>query len=382
VGHSVGAAGSAKGDSLYIDVVKRGELVVEVRAPGNLVPIEKKWLSSRSEGLVKRVYLLSGAGVAPGTLIVELENPALENELRDAELALRVSAAELFQLEEQLASDLMVAKSRLEQTASQLKRATLDLQAYQKLAQNGVVSRLELQKAELNAEQLQATHAIDERYVESLPRLNEAKLNAGSARHTQASEKVALYRDLVSKLKVTAGIEGVLQNVEVEEGQRVAAGTIIASVSRLDSLKAQLRVEEGQARELAVGQAASLQVNGVLVQGRVSRINAAVQSGTVAVDVQPDAALPPGARPDLRVDGTIRIDSLSNVLFVGKPAQLGATSEASVFVVDGTMAKRRQVRLGKRSAATIQVLAGLNEGERVVLSDSSAWGTADTVEIL
>ena len=157
---------------------------------------------------------------------------------------------------------------------------------------------------------------------------------------------------------------------------------MIASVSRLDALKAELRVEEGQSREIAIGQTAVLHVNGATVRAKVNRISAAVQSGTVAVEVMPDEALPPGARPDLRVEGTIRIDSLANVLFVGKPVQLGRTADASLFVVEGNVAKRRQIRLGKRSAASIEVLAGLKEGERVVLSDVSAWGGADAVEIL
>jgi HlyD family secretion protein len=372
----------AKAESLYIDTVRRGELLVEVRAPGNLVPIDKKWLSSRSEGLVRRVHLLSGAVVSPGTLIVELENPELKNALSDAELALRVSAAELSQLREQLASDVIVAKSRLSQTTSELKRARLDLDAYQKLATTGVMSRLELQRAELNAEQLQARYEIEEQYDDSLPRLNEAKLNAKLAQHTQAVEKVALCKDLVEKLQVTAGIDGVLQNVEVEEGQRLAIGTLIASVSRLDALKAELRVEEGQAREIAVGQMAALQINGATVHGKVSRVSGAVQSGTLAVDVIPNEPLPSGARPDLRVEGTIRIDRLPNVLFVGKPVQLGRTADVSVFVVEGSVANRRQIRLGKRSAASIQVLSGLNEGERVILSDVSAWGEANALEIL
>lgn len=372
----------AKSESLYIDTVRRGELLVEVRAPGNLVPIDKKWLSSRSQALVKRRHLLSGAVVAPDTVIVELENPELMNELNDAELALRVSTAELFQLKEQLANDLLVAKSRFGTTTSELKRALLDLEAYRKLAETGIMSRLEFQRAELAAEQLQARYDIDKQYHDTLPRLNEAKLNAKLAQHAQATEKVALARDLVAHLRITAGIDGVLQNVEVEEGQRVSVGTIIASVSRLDALKAELRVEEGQAREIAVGQAAVLEVNGAPVRGRVSRINAAVQSGTLTVDVIPEEPLPPGARPDLRVEGTIRIDSLANVLFVGKPVQLGRTAETSVFVVDGKVARRRQIQLGKRSAASVQVLSGLREGEKVILSDVSAWSQADALEIL
>ena len=371
----------AKAEALYIDTVKRGELLVEVRAPGNLVPIDKKWLSSRSEGLVKRVHLLSGAVVSPDTLIVELENPELKNQLSDAELALRVSTAELFQLREQLASDLIVAKSRLGQSTSELKRARLDLDAYRTLAASGIMSRLEFQRAELTAEQLQSRYEIDKQYSDSLPKLNEAKLNAKLAQHAQVTEKLALCRDLVSKLQVTAGIDGVLQNVAVEEGQRLAVGTIIASVSRLDALKAELRVEEGQAREIAVGQTAILQVNGATVRGKVNRINAAVQSGTLAVDVVPGEPLPPGARPDLRVEGTIRIDSLANVLFVGKPIQLGRTADASIFVVDGHVAKRRQIRLGRSSAASIQVLSGLEEGEKVILSDVSAWAGANALEI-
>src|SRR5262245_30486333 len=290
----------AKSEALYIDTVKRGELVVEVRAPGNLVPIDKKWLSSRSEGLVRRVHLLSGAVVAPGTLIVELENPELMNRLSEAELALRVSSAEMVQLKEQLASDVIVARSRLEQTTSELKRAQLDLDAYRKLASEGIMSRLDFQRAELNTQQLQSRYEIDKQYFDSLPRLNEAKLSAKTALHAQATERVALARDLVDKLRVTAGVDGVLQKVEVEEGQRLAIGTIIASVSRLDALRAELRIEEGQAREIAVGQSADLQINGATVPGKVSRISGSVQSGTLAVDVLPDGPLPTGARPDLR----------------------------------------------------------------------------------
>jgi len=372
----------AKSESLYIDTVKRGELVVEVRAPGNLVPIDKKWLSTRSEALVRRVYLLSGAVVKPDTVIVELENPELSNRLSEAELALRVSTAELIQLKEQLANDLMVAKSRLTQSTSEMKRAQLDLEAYRKLAAEGVMSQLEFHRAELNTEQLESRYEIDKQYYESLPRLNEAKLNAKLALHAQATEKVALCQDLVDKLRVTAGVDGVLQKVDVEEGQRLAVGTIIAGVSRLDALKAELRIEEGQAREIAVGQNAVLQINGTTVAGKVSRVSGSVQSGTLAVDVLPDEPLPPGARPDLRVDGTIRIDRLPNVLFVGKPVQLGSTASASLFVVDGNVAHRKQVRLGKASASTIQVVSGLREGEKVILSDVSAWSGASSIEIL
>ncbi len=202
------------------------------------------------------------------------------------------------------------------------------------------------------------------------------------ALQAQATERVALCRDLVANLKVTAGVDGVLQKVEVEEGQRLAIGTIIASVSRLDALKAELRIEEGQAREIAVGQNAILQINGATVPGKVSRVSGAVQSGTLAVDVLPEGPLPPGARPDLRVDGTIRIDRLPNVLFVGKPVQLGSTADASLFVVDGNVAHRRQVHLGKTSASTVQVVSGLNEGDKVILSDASAWAGSNALEIL
>jgi HlyD family secretion protein len=372
----------AKAESLYIDTVKRGELVVEVRAPGNLVPIDKKWLSTRSEALVRRVHLLSGATVKPDTLIVELENSELQNRLSEAELALRVSAAELFQLEEQLANDLLVARSRLELSTAELKRAQLDLEAYRKLAVDGVMSRLDFQRAELNVGQLQSRYDIDKQYYDSLPKLNEAKLNAKMALHAQATERVALCQDLVDRLRITAGVDGVLQNVAVEEGQRLAVGTIIASVSRLDALKAELRIEEGQAREIAVGQNAVLQINGTTVPGKVSRVSGSVQSGTLTVDVLPEGPLPSGARPDLRVDGTIRIDRLPNVLFVGKPVQLGSTGSASLFVVDGNVAHRRQIRLGKASASSIQVVSGLDEGEKVILSDVSAWAKANAIEIL
>jgi len=372
----------AKSESLYIDTVKRGELVVEVRAPGNLVPIDKKWLSTRSEGLVRRLHLLSGAVVQPDTVIVELENPELMNRLSEAEIGLRVSNAELVQLKEQLASDMIVARSRLEQTTSELKRAQLDLDAYRKLAAEGIMSRLDFQRAELNTQQLQSRYEIDKQYFDSLPRLNDAKMSAKMALHAQATEQVALCRDLVDKLRVRAGVDGVLQKVDVEEGQRLAIGTIIASVSRLDALKAELRIEEGQAREIAVGQSAELQINGATVAGKVSRISGSVQSGTLAVDVLPEGPLPTGARPDLRVDGTIRIDRLPNVLFVGKPVQLGSTANANLFVVNGKVAHRRQIQLGKASASTIQVVSGLKEGERVILSDVSAWAGASSIEIL
>jgi len=313
---------------------------------------------------------------------VELENPELMNRLSEAEIGLRVSDAELVQLKEQLASDMIVARSRLEQTTSELKRAQLDLDAYRKLAAEGIMSRLDFQRAELNTQQLQSRYEIDKQYFDSLPRLNDAKMSAKMALHAQATEQVALYRDLVDKLRIRAGVDGVLQKVEVEEGQRLAIGTIIASVSRLDALKAELRIEEGQAREIAVGQSAELQINGATVAGKVSRISGSVQSGTLAVDVLPEGPLPTGARPDLRVDGTIRIDRLPNVLFVGKPVQLGSTANANLFVVNGKVAHRRQIRLGKASASTIQVVSGLKEGEKVILSDVSAWAGASSIEIL
>ncbi|MEJ0034874.1 MAG: HlyD family efflux transporter periplasmic adaptor subunit [Gammaproteobacteria bacterium] len=372
---------AVKRDSLYFDSVKKGDLLVEVRAPGNLVPIDKKWLSSRSEGLVKRVNLLSGVEVSPDTVVIELENPDLDSEARAAELALRVATATLVQLKQQLADDLLVAKSQVNQDAAQLRRAKLDLAAYQKLAAEGIVSRLDLQRAESEAERLEAAHEIDERRYQTLPALNEARLNAELARHAQSSEKAALLHERVEQLKIRAGVRGVLQDVSVEAGQRLAQGTPVASVSALDALKAQLRVEEGQAREIKVGLAAKIQVNGTTVDGKVTRVNGAVENGTVAVDIIPEGPLPPGVRPDLRVDGTIRIENLPQVLFVGKPSQLGSAQQVNVYVVDGDRAVRRSVTLGRRSAAAVQVLSGLNAGDSVILSDASAWGDVDAVEI-
>lgn len=377
------AAPSVDANSLYLSTVKRGEMLRQVRGPGTLVPENLQWIAAASDGRVERVVVLPGTEVQTDTVILELSNPELAQEALDSEAGLRAAESDLEVLRAQLDGQILLQESNLAQVESDLQQAQLQLEADRRLSQEGLLSDLELNQSRL------ATGHLEKRLDLEIQRLEKNRHSAASqieARRNRLEQLRALNelrRRQLEGLQIEAGMAGVLQEVQVEEGQRVRAGTTLARVAQPGMLKAELRIPETQARDLQHGLLARIDTRNGVIEGRVSRVDPAVREGSVTVDVTLVGELPKGARPDLSVDGTIEIERLNDTLYVGRPAYGQAYQTVSLFRLDesGDMARRVQVELGRASASTIEVLAGLAEGDRVILSDTSAWDDHDRLKL-
>jgi len=369
-------------DALYTDTVKRGDMVRQVRGPGTLVPEEVRWIPARTEGRVERITQ-PGIEVGPDTVILELVNPELLQEVEDAGLALRSAEADYRNLQAQLESELLESQAAREAVEADLEAARLDAEANAELAASGLIPDIELKRSRLVEGQLESRLRIEERRLEKAEDSVAARLAARRAQVEQLVAAARLRRSQADSLRVRAGITGVLQEVPVEVGQQVRPGEILARVARPDTLKAELQIPETQAKDLTVGQPARIDTRNGIVPGRVVRIDPAVQNGYVLVDVDLEGELPRGARPDLSVDGTIQIEKLEDVLYVGRPAygESGSTIQLFEIVGDGDAAVRVDVRLGRASVNTIEVVSGLEEGDVVILSDPSPWDGHDRLKL-
>ena len=377
------AAREVERSSVWVDTVKRGEMLRSVRGPGTLVPEEIRWIAAETQGQVERIPAKPGALVTPDTVILELSNPELRQVANDTELALRASEAEYVDLQVRLQSQVLDQRANLAAIEAEQKAATLQAQADRELSDAGLISDIQRQRSELDAEQLTVRHEIEVQRLEKTGESVAAQLDVKRAQLEQQRALYELRRRQLADLAVKAGISGVLQEVPVEVGQRVTPGTILARVARPDELKAELRIAETQAKDVQVGQKAMIDTRNGIVEGQVSRIDPAVQQGTVTVDVTLTGELPRGARPDLSVDGTIEIERLVDVLFVGRPTYGQPNSTVGLFKLaeDGATAIRVPVELGRSSVNTIEIVGGLDEGDRVILSDSSQWDDADRISL-
>jgi HlyD family secretion protein len=369
-------------EKVWTDTVERGEMVRQVRGPGTLVPQEVRWVPARTEGRVEW-RAQPGIEVAADTVLLELTNPELQQEVESADLELRSARAEYDNLRAQLASSLLEREAQLAAVAADLEAARLEADANAELAAGGLIPDITLKRSLLQTRQLEEQVAIERQRLAKAREAVEAQLAARRAQVAQAEAVWRLRRSQVGSLEVRAGIAGVLQEVPVEVGQRVAPGTILARVARPDSLKAELQIPETQAKDVTVGQMAAIDTRNGVVRGRVVRIDPAVRNGYVTVDVAMEGPLPKGARPDLSVDGTIQIERLDDVLHVGRPAygESGATIQLFKVVGDGDEAVRVDVALGRASVNTIEVVSGLEEGDVVILSDPSAWDGHDRLKL-
>lgn len=377
------ASPSVDSNSLYISTVKRGEMLRQVRGPGTLVPENLQWIAAASNARVERVLVLPGTEVSAETVILKLSNPELAQEALDAEAGLRAAESDLEVLRAQLDSQILMQESNLAQVDSEFNQAKLQLEADQRLAEEGLLPELELNQSRLAIEHLEKRLDLETQRLERNRHSAASQLEARRSRLSQLQALHELRRDQLQALRVQAGMAGVLQEVQVEEGQRVTAGTTLARVAQPGNLKAELRIPETQARDLQNGLLASIDTRNGVIQGRISRVDPAVREGSVTVDVALVGELPKGARPDLSVDGTIEIERLEDVLYVGRPAYGQALQTVSLFRLDGggEAARRVQVRLGRTSVSTIEVLAGLSEGDRVILSDTSTWDDYDRLKL-
>jgi HlyD family secretion protein len=379
------AAPSVNRATVWMDGVQRGEMIRQVRGPGTLavVPEAISWVAARTRGRVDQRVLLPGVVVEPDTVILELSNPELEQELRDAEYQLRAQEAELADLRVTVESQLLSQRSTAATVASEFNQAKLQATADTRLHAENLIGDLIVKRSRVRADELATRNELEQQRLAIATASVDAQLAAKQATVEQFRALYQLRRSQKAALTVRAGIAGVLQEVPVEVGQEVTPGANLARVAQPDKLKAQLRIAETQAKDIEVGQKAVIDTRNGLIDGKVIRIDPAVREGTVTVDVALIGALPKGARPDLSVDGTIELERLDNVLYVGRPAYGQAESTIGLFKLldDGATAVRTQVRLGRSSVNTIEVIQGLNEGDQVILSDTSAWDAYNRIRL-
>jgi multidrug resistance efflux pump len=369
--------------TVWIDSVRRGSMLREVRGSGSLVPEHVRWISAVVPARVERILLQPGATVQPHTVLVELSNPDVEIEALEAERQLTAAEAELVNLRTLLESQRLTQASVVAATRTEYLEAKRNAEVAESLGARGGLSRNEVSHARDKMAELEARYPIERQRLELLTAAEDSQLAVQRAQVERLRAIASFQRRRVGSLRVRAGEEGVLQELPVQLGQWVVPGTILAKVVRSTALKAVLRIPETQARDLALGQSAAIDTHNGVVPGRVVRIDPAAQEGTVAVDVALDSALPRGARADMSVDGTITIERLDDVLHVGRPAYGSANSTISMFkLVDGgNYAVRVPVKLGRSSVNTVEILHGLEAGDRVILSDMSRWDSVDRIRL-
>jgi HlyD family secretion protein len=368
------AAPSVAKSSLWLDTVKQGDMLREVRGPGVLVPKEIRWIAAESNARVERIVVRPGAVVEADTVILELSNPEVVDQQLSAVSALTAAEADYTAKQMGLESQLLDQRAALAGIRADYEGARLQAEAETELAGRGIISRIQARRSELTSEQLKLREGIEVERIEKFEQTLRAQLAAERARIEQLKNVAELRRRQAEALKVRAGIAGVLQQVPVQEGQQVAAGTNLARVAKPGELMAELRISETQVKDILHGQQVRVDTRNGVVAGQVVRIDPAVQNGTVLVEVEFTEALPASARPDLSVDGTIEIERLQNVLYVGRPAYGQPESEVRLFRVDAEgQAQRVPVRLGRASVNLIEIQQGLAPGDQIILSDTSQW---------
>ncbi len=377
------AAPTLDPSTAVIETVKRGEMVRDVRGNGTLVPELTRWVPAPTDGRIEKILLKAGVEVDASTVIAELSNPQLQQQASDTELQVKAAEADQENLKVKLESDTMTQKSAIATINAQYSQAKLQLDADEKLAKEGLVADLTLKISRVTVQDLANRLKVEQERLAVAARSTKAQLNAAGSRLDQLRALAALRRRQVDELKVRAGSGGVLQQVLVTEGQQVTPGTNIARVADPASLKAVLRVAETQISGVRVGQPVVVDTRNGLIQGTVSRIDPAAREGTFEIDATLVGPLPASARPDLSVDGTIELERLQDVLKVGRPAFGQAQQTIGMFVLspDGTEAERRSVKLGRNSVSQIEIIDGLKEGDRVIISDTTALDSYNRIRL-
>ena len=371
--------------TIWTDTVKRGPLLRQVRGPGTLVPREDRirLIPAETEATVLRIRVLPGAKVEPDTLLMDLVDPQLQQELLDAQLQLKSARADYTNVRAKLQSDLMTQRAGAATVGSDDKQAQLQASTDKSLYDLGVISGLSYSASKGKADDLTNRNNIEKQRLTLNEKAIETGLAVAQTKVEQAQALLSLKQKQLDALSVRAGISGVLVELPHQVGEHVAPGTTLAKVVQPDQLKASLKIAETQARDIQIGQPAEIDTHNGVISGKVTRIDPAVIAGTVTVDVELAGALPLGARPDLSVDGTIDLDRMTNVVFVGRPAFGNENSTINLFKLgpDGKTAIRVPVKVGRASVNSIQVLEGLQEGDTVILSDMSRWDTADKIRL-
>ncbi|MET0288616.1 MAG: HlyD family efflux transporter periplasmic adaptor subunit [Pseudoxanthomonas sp.] len=377
------AAPGAARSELRIDTLKSGDMHREIRATGTLVPRQIRWITAGATATVQEVVVLAGARVQAETVILRLSNPELQANLEKAEAALAGAEADVAAVRTQLASQLLDQQAQEAAASSAWRIAQVKRQAYERAHKAGVMSAIELKEAQITEEQDQGRARIETARVGAFRQNMAAQLLAARARRDEAASAVAIARQQVRSLEVRAGIDGILQQVEIEPGQQVDAGAKLARVARPDELIARLQVPEVLAKDLVLDLPVSVDTRNGIAPGHLTRIDPAVRAGSVTVDVAFDAALPNGVRPDLSVDGKVLLGTVRDTLSIGRPASAAPNARGALFViaVGESDARRRPVEYGAVSSDRIEVRSGLKPGDAVVLSDTSRWSDYDTLRI-
>jgi len=371
--------------TVWIDTVKRGPMIRQVRGLGTLVVMAEyiRWIPAVTQGRVERKLVQPGAHVSPETVLLELSNPQLEQETLNAEWDWKAAEASLVDLKVRLESQHLNQEAEAARVQAEYKQAQLRAESNEELAKLGLVPELNVRLERVTAEQLANRIGIEAKRLEKDSESIQAQLAVQKARVEQLRAVYELKKSQIDQLKVRAGMYGVLQIVPVEVGQQVAPGTNLARVADPTRLKAELKIPETQAKDVQIGQSAAIDTRNGIIPGRVIRIDPAVQNGTVTVDASLEGELPKGVRPDLSVDGTIELERLDDVVYVGRPVQGQPGSTIGLFKLtpDGREAQRVQVKLGRSSVNTIEVLEGLKPGDQVILSDMSAQDAFDRIRL-
>lgn len=373
--------------------VARGPMVVDRRGLGTLVPVDIRWIAAQSNARVQKILLRSGATVEPSSIIVELDDPQLKSDTTNAEFAYKAAQADLVSVKVGLDNSLMQLRSQVANTESAYQQAKMQAAADKLLFDQGLGPQINAEKSRVASDQLGIQEKLGQDQIKIAADNAQAQIASSQAKVDQARQLYQLDKDKTEALHVRAGLNGVLQCVctvigtDLQEGQSVTIGTNLARVADPTRLKATIQIAETQAKDILLGQKASIDTRNGIVPGHVTRVDGAVVNGTRGVDVTLDGELPPGAVPDLSVDGDIIVQSLKDVLYVGRPVHGDADSTVGLFklnkptLAEADEATRVQVKFGIAAVNTMQVLSGLNVGDMVILSDMSQWENVDRVRL-
>jgi HlyD family secretion protein len=369
--------------TIWIDSVQRGPLVLQVRGPGTLVPERVRWISAVTAGRVERRLAEIGQTVKPETVLLVLSNPDVQLEALESERQLTAAQGDRVNLRTSLESQRLNQQGSLAVARSEYLEAKRNAVAAESLAAKELISVMEASRARDRVEELTTRYEVEERRLAVLDGAMGAQLSLQEAQVNRLRAVTEFQRGRVRSMEVRAGASGILQDLTLEVGQWAQPGATLARIVEPGRLKAVVRIPETQAKDIVIGQPASIDTRNGVVPGRVARIDPAVQNGTVTVDVALQGELPRGARPDLSVDGTIEVERLRNVLFVGRPAYGQGQSSVGLFrlVDDGRAAVRVNVELGRASVNTVEIRRGLQPGDKVIISDMSRWDGYDRVRV-
>jgi len=379
------AAPSVERGTVWTDMVKRGPMLRQVRGLGTLTPTQEaiRQIPAETEATVVRIRMLPGSLVKSDTVLLEMSNPAVEQAALDAQLQMKQAEAELQSLRVTLESNLMDQKASAAAVTADYSQAQLQGETDKALFDMGVISGLAYKASKGKADQLTTQNDLQQQRLAVARKAIDAQISEQQAKVDQMQALYQLKAKQLDELKVRAGIDGVLVDLPLEVGQHVLPGTMLAKVVQPNHLMAELKIAETQARDVQMGEPASIDTHNGVISGTVMRVDPAVQNGTVTVDVKLTGDLPKGARPDLSVDGTVDLERLDNVLYVGRPAFGQEDSTISLFKLDadGNGAVRVPVKVGRASVNSIQIIEGLHEGDTVILSDMSRWDTTDRIRL-